>query len=85
MSFIDDSITYREKILNLMLDVSGYIDDVAKHMIALAKLRGTSATVVCRYCGIELHASHECSVIEVRQRFDRECYTRRLLREFSEA
>jgi hypothetical protein len=70
--------THAETMLNGLRWLSGYVEDVAKHMIALARQRGVA--VECEYGGILLRANATTTVEEVRAHFNREGFARVIAR-----
>lgn len=66
--------THAERMLDGLRQVSGYIEDVAKHMIAMARHRGEA--IECTYGNVLLRADANSTVAEVRAPFDRDGYER---------
>lgn len=63
---------YVQAVLSGLLRVPGYVEDVAKHMIRLARQHGPNCTVECRYGRIFLHARADSTVDEIRRSFERQ-------------
>ena len=59
-----------------VLKLPGYVDDVAKFMIALAKSHGPNRTVECTYGKVVLHARADSTVCEIRRSYERQCSKR---------
>ena len=66
MSF--DSLQHAQKMMDGMLRLSGYVEDVAKWMIQVAKL-GNSPHIMRDYCGICISVTATSTVAQVRERF----------------
>lgn len=71
-----DRIAHTSRALDAILALPGYIDDVARRMVALAKLYGENKTIACRYCGIELHARMDSTTGQIRAYFEQQCRER---------
>lgn len=73
-SIYQKSLEDLERMLELMLHLPGYVDDVAKHMIEIANLRNDGAPVTCEYCGIHMYAHNSCTVADVRAQYERKAF-----------
>lgn len=61
--------------------IPGYIEDVGKWMIALAKQNSDGAMVECSYGGVMLYARRETTILDIRRQFDRGCLRMRSYRQ----
>jgi len=76
----NDNQNHIKSVLSRMLNLPGYIDDVARHMITLAKESGQNEPIECTYGKIILRARSDSTVDEIRRSYERQCIPRRSLR-----
>lgn len=77
---MNEELAYVERVASAMLRLPGYIEDVARLLIRLAKLRAQGETLECEYDGVVLHI-HETSTVQgIRSYFDSELIRRQWFR-----
>lgn len=68
---------YTQVVLQSLLGLPGYVDDVARRMISLARIEGGNKTIECQYGAIVLHASPTSTVEDIRFHYEHQCLQRR--------